>query len=113
MAEPEAAVGGGAGYLGAQDVPQPLDGVVVLAARLQGLGAALFEAGKEVAVVFQKVLQLGEDPVHAVVLQLQALAHLVRVHAQHDPQRAHLVHLRLDQLCGGGQGAAVITRCAL
>lgn len=76
------------------DVSNALDAVVALAARLQRLAPSLLEAGQEVPMDLQQVLQTGKDPFH-----LHYLPHLVCVHPQHDFQGSNVVNLRLDQLC--------------
>ena len=90
-------------YLSNEHIRQPVDKVVPLAGRQEAVPPALFEAGQEVAVELQEVLQAGEQAVQLTRLHLQVLLQLTNVHAQHDLQRAHVVHLGLHQLWGGGE----------
>jgi len=85
-------------YLLDEHVRQPVDEVVALAGRQQAVPPAPLQAGQEVRVQLQQALQPGEQ---LAAVHLQVLPELVHVHSQHDLQRAHVVHLRLHQLCGG------------
>lgn len=85
-------------YLSEQQVPDPAHREVGGAALHQALLPPVQQFGQEAGVPLQQLVQTGEDGVNHARLQHHLLLHPPPVHPLHDPQRPHVVELRLDEL---------------
>lgn len=85
-------------YLSDQQVSDVADHEVSGTALHQTLLPPAQQLRQEVGVPLQQLVQTGEDGVNDACLQHHLLLHPPPVHALHDPQRPHVMELRLDQL---------------